>query len=328
MAVLAVYHQGNTVYLGAGSPNAWSTATFSFGTVEMQALWAKELLPWLKQAGVTRENLEFIVTSGVFQEALPSGIYRLDNSLPLAEHWGCLDLCNLLAEHFSCAVYLIDPATRAECFSHALVTGTPVLERTCFADHFLFKFLARREAEKRGLHPSQGRFIVAHLDEVNQLGAVVDGKVVDCLTSADEGPFALNQSGGLPFDGVLDLCSSAKREEVLHSLREEGGLRGYLGINTLAELENEASEQRVLIEAALAYQVAKEVGALAAVLRGRPDAIICAGVLAGYEPLMTELAARIGFLAPLSVESENQTIPALMAGAQRVMDREPIINKR
>ena len=113
-----------------------------------------------------------------------------------------------------------------------------------------------------------------HLDEVHQLGAVVGTKVVDCLTSLEEGPFALRQSGGLPFDGVLELCSQHQgREEVLDALNQNGGLHGYLGLERLEDLFDLQGEQADLVRQALVYQIAKEIGALAAVLEGKVDAV-------------------------------------------------------
>ena len=230
------------------------------------------------------------------QRDLPSGIYRLDTDSALEPEWGGRELCTVLASHLSTPIYLIDPASRGECHPHARVTGTPAIQRTCSADHFLFKYLARQEAAKRDLRHSEGRFIVAHLDEVHQLGAVVGTKVVDCLSSADEGPFALYHSGGLPFDGVLELCSShPQRQEVLKTLSVEGGLRGYLGLERLADLFTAQGEQAALVRDALVYQVAKEIGALAAVLAGQVDAIICGGELAKVEPVYGRASEASGF---------------------------------
>jgi butyrate kinase len=327
MAVLAVYLHGRTLHVGVGGMEVSAATSFPLPSSDFEPAVSEQVLPWLEAAGVARENLEFIVTSGVLKEDLPSGIYRLDADSALEPEWGGRELCTVLASHLSTPIYLIDPASRGECHPHARVTGTPAIQRTCSADHFLFKYLARQEAAKRDLRHSEGRFIVAHLDEVHQLGAVVGTKVVDCLSSADEGPFALYHSGGLPFDGVLELCSShPQRQEVLKTLSVEGGLRGYLGLERLADLLTAQGEQAALVRDALVYQVAKEIGALAAVLAGQVDAIICGGELAKVEPFMVELRRRVAFMAPISAVPGNQGLAALLAGAGRILAKEPIVN--
>lgn len=325
MAVLAVYPQGKTLHFGVGAVDAPEAATFTLASCTDAAIVAEQLLAWLEAAGFSGDQLEFIVTSGHLTEG-PSGIYRWTQSAQSAEPWAG-ELCTVLSEYLSCPVYLIDPASSAECHRHALVTGTPAIQRPYFADYFIFKYLAREEALRRGLKQREGRFIVAHLDTVNQLGAVVGTRVVDCLTSADEGPFALYHSGGLPFDGILRICDSApQREQALQALTENGGLRGYLGLENIADFYSQRDEQSELIRQALVYQIAKEIGALAAALQGQVDAIICAGELARFEPLIAELTARVGFVAPLVAVPGQQGVSALLAGARRVWEKEPIMN--
>lgn len=317
MAVLAYYPHGAALHVGVGTLEAYTTAVFPLTSPE-------QLFPWLEAAGISPDDVDFIVTSGTLPGSQPSGIY-LFNPEAAAAHQG-VEFCALLAERLSSPVYLIDPASRADCHPQALVTGTPALGRTCSADHFLFKFLARQEAAKRGLPQSEGRFIAAHLDEVHQLGAVVGTKVVDCLTSLEEGPFALRQSGGLPFDGVLELCSQHQgREEVLDALNQNGGLHGYLGLERLEDLFDLQGEQADLVRQALVYQIAKEIGALTAVLEGKVDAVILSGELMRLPSFQAELAQRVGFIAPISVYPGNQGVAALMAGAKRILDQEPII---
>ena len=198
LAVLEYYTRGAALHVGVGTLEAYTTAVFTLTTPE-------QLFPWQEAAGISPDDVDFIVTRGTLPGRPPSGIY-LFTPAAAAAHQG-VEFCALLAARQSSPVYLIDPASRADCHPQALVTGTPALGRACSADHILFKFLARQEAAKRGLPQSGGRFIAAHLDEVLQLGAVVGTKVVVCLSSLEVGPFALLQSGGLPFDGVLELCS-------------------------------------------------------------------------------------------------------------------------
>jgi butyrate kinase len=261
----------------------------------------QQLLPWLKTFINTSQDLQFIVTSG-----------------------GTPEFTSSLATHLGISAYTIDPATSSECPPLTLVTGTPALTRRCAADTFIFKYLVRQEASDKGLELDEARFIVAHLDEENHLGALFGTSVLEALTSFDEGPFALRQSGALPFDSVLDLCmSSDGKDEVLKILHEEGGLAGYLGLQNLEDLWACQGEKADAIREALVYQISKEIGALATVLKGKVHSIILAGELTRHEPFIEALAKRIGFVAPISVYPGNQGLSALLAGAQRILEQSP-----
>lgn len=328
MGVLAVYVQGNTVQVGVERQGDLTTAAFALSSNNPETTAAQQLLPWLQAAGVSQDSLEFIVTNGALQEKGPRGVYLLYAHLQLVPGWGGSALAQLLGKRFSCPIYLVDPASAGECHPHALVTGIPAIQRACLADHFLLKYLARQGALRRGLEQGAGRFIVAHLDEVHQLGAVAEDQVWDCLTSADEGPFALRHSGGLPFDGILDLCSAWRnREAALAEVVERGGLKGYLHVDRLADLYTQHGEGAELVRQALVYQTAKEIAALAVVLHGQVDAIVCAGELVAFEPFRNALHQRVSFIAPLIAMPGSQGVQALLAGAERIRNHEPVINR-
>lgn len=322
MAILAVYPQGSTLHVAAGAPEAFQTASIRLSSYSVEAAISSGVIPWLESVGITQDSVDFVVTSGSAPESPPTGIQPWDppqGQGAQQEGFGS-ELFELLAARLAKPIYLIDPASRGECHAQALVTGTPAIQRTCLADYFIFKYLARQEAHRRGLPLSEGGFIAAHLGEINQLGALVGTRVVDCITSADEGPFALSQSGSLPFDGLLELCGTAEdREAVLTTIEDEGGLKGYLGLESVTELFSIQNEQSELIRHALIYQTAKEIGAFAAVLEGRVDAVILSGELAGVKAFVDELQKRVGFIAPVSAVPGNQAAAALMDGARRIL---------
>lgn len=197
-----------------------------------------------------------------------------------------------------------------ECHPQGYVTGTPVIKRRCEADTFVFESLVCQEAGKRGIDVDVSRFIVAYLDEEIQIGALAGIKVVEVLQSLDEGPFALRQSGGLPFDSVLDLCMEyGEKQQVLSILHEKGGLAGYLGVQDLQDAWVKQGEQADLIREALVYQISKEICALATVFKGQVDAVILGGELVKYESFIEPLKMRIGFVGPISLYPGNPFPP-------------------
>jgi len=296
MAILAIYPRTKSLHVAAWSDTLQETAVFPFSTDDISFI-DKQLLPWLSAFMDTSHDLQFIVTS-------------VDGKV----------FASALAAQLGVPVHTIDRSSDAECLPVSLVTGTPSLQRRCAADTFIFTYLARQEARTRGLELTDAGFIVAHLSEENQFGALRGTSVLDTLTSLDEGPFALRHSGGLPFDGVLDLCMAASnKEEVLHTLHQEGGLAGYLGIEHLDDLWSCQGEKADAVREVLVYQISKEIGALATVLRGKVQAIILAGELVRHDRFREALSARVSFIAPIAVYGGDQGLPALLDEAKCIL---------
>ncbi len=75
-----------------------------------------------------------------------------------------------------------------------------------------------------------------------------------------------------------------------------------------------------LIFRAMVYQIAKEIGACASVLRGKQDAIIVTGGLAYSQKVLTELKSSIEWLGKIVVYPGERELEALAAGAFRVLN--------
>ena len=103
-----------------------------------------------------------------------------------------------------------------------------------------------------------------------------------------EGPFSPERSGTLPMNQVIDACYSGKYtyEEMKKVLVGKGGYVAYFGTNDAYQIEKAAiagDPKAELLEEAFAYQVAKQIGENAVVLKGKVDAIILTGA-SGFAP--------------------------------------------
>ena len=67
------------------------------------------------------------------------------------------------------------------------------------------------------------------------------------------------------------------------------------------------------------YQIAKAVGAMAAVLCGKVNGIVFTGGISHDEYLVRELGKRLEFIAPIEVMAGEFEMEALAAGAVRVL---------
>lgn len=325
MAVLAIYPHGSKLHLAVTVGQFSETTTFPLN-LGVHSL-VGQIQNWFEILQIASSDLNFIVTSGHLPPNFPSGLYALSPGFldPGLANRGP-QLGQLLGDNWRIPTYIVDPSSLLECDPLALVTGTPEINRECRCDSFVFKYLVSLEEEKRSLSRGNGKFIVAHLDEEIQIGAISQGQMVDGGRSIDEGPFAWQQAGALPFDGLLDLClEMQEREATLRKIKEASGLQGYLGLERFEQLFEVDGEDAKVILQALVHQVSKEIGAYAAVLKGQAQGVILGGELTKHQFFLTTLTTNIKFLGNISIYPGNQGLPALSNGAQRIQAQERIL---
>lgn len=159
--------------------------------------------------------------------------------------------------------------------------------------------------------------IITHLGGGISVGIHSRGRVVDVNNALDgDGPFAPERSGGVPVGELIGLCFSGRQTEkdIRRRVVGGGGLVGYLGTNDAREVETRIAagdEEAKLIYAAMAYQVAKEIGAGATVVKGQLDAIVLTGGIAHSKMLTDIICQRVDFLAPILIYPGEQEMEAL-----------------
>jgi len=93
-------------------------------------------------------------------------------------------------------------------------------------------------------------------------------------------------------------------------------------VNDAREVERRIAagdEHARLVYEAMAYQIAKEIGLMAAVLKGRPDAIVLAGGLAYSIRLVGWIRERVEWMARVWVYPGEDEMLAMAQGALRVL---------
>ena len=148
--------------------------------------------------------------------------------------------------------------------------------------------------------------------------------MVDVTNSREEGAFSTERAGGVPAMQLVELCFSGKysQKQVEALLFREGGLYSYLGTKDLEVVERKivaGDERAALVFQAMGYQIAKEIGAMATVLRGRVDAILLTGGMAHSGRLVSDLKERVQWIAPVAVYPGEDELQALAEGALRVL---------
>jgi butyrate kinase len=80
--------------------------------------------------------------------------------------------------------------------------------------------------------------------------------------------------------------------------------------------------EAALIFDAMVYQVGKEAGAMAAVLKGKVDAVLLTGGMARSERLVRQLRSYTEWIAPVRVYPGEDELQALAEGVFRVLSGE------
>jgi len=143
-----------------------------------------------------------------------------------------------------------------------------------------------------------------------------------------EGPFTPERSGPLPAGLLVDACFSGKytKKEIGQMLKGKGGYVAYLGTNDAQEVENmvkSGDKNADKIYHAMAYQIAKEVGGLAAsALSMDVDAIYLTGGIAYDKGFCELIKAHVGKIAPVYVFPGEDEMKALALNALMLLNGE------
>ncbi len=265
----------------------------------------------LGEAGHNLRELHAVVGRGGLLPALASGTYIVNQEmleeLRLArrgEHAANLGafLADDIAQKAGIPAYVVDPVSVDEWPDCARLSGSALLERQCLSHALNSKAVAKRYAREHDERYESLRLIVAHLGSGISVSAHESGLMVDVTNSREEGAFSTERAGTVPVMQLVDLCFSGKytRKQVEALLFREGGLYSYLGTKDLEEVERRISlgeaKAKTVFEA-MAYQIAKEIGAMAAVLHGRVNAVLITGGMAHSQRLVSLLTGYVGWIA-------------------------------
>lgn len=305
-----------------------------FEKISDQLEFRKEvLLKTLKEAGFSISNFDAIGARGGNTHPLESGTYIVNEemvedllSLRFGAHASNLGapLAYELAKGLNIPAYTVDPVIVDEMEPIAKICGIKGIEREA-KDHPLNQKAAARDAAKSlGKKYEECNFIVSHLGGGISVSAHRRGKMIDennCLNG--DGPFSPERSGDIPNIALVNMCFSGKytKEEILKLLSGCGGLVSHLGTNSLIEVEkkiDEGNEYAKLIYNAMIYQIAKEIGKQAAVLKGDVNAIVLTGGLAYSKRLVEGIKGYVSFIAPILVFPGEHEMEAIAKGILRV----------
>jgi len=295
-----------------------------------------DLLTFLHKHGIGLDKVDMIISRGGLGKPLPAGAYTIDDAMckdlmegTFGNHASALGpaIALDLSMRYGMPAIVIDPPSTDEFHPLAKFSGLPEIERKSVLHALNQKAAAHRLAGELGKRYEEMNLVVAHLGGGITVGAHRKGRVIDCTHGLAEGPFTPERAGSLPTADLLDLACSGKldKKQILKRLVGQGGLSAYLGttdIRKVEEMIRAGDEKATLVYEAMAYQIAKEIGAMSVVLKGEIDGIILTGGLANSEMLMDWIKEWTQFIAPVFIYPGEDEMSALAEGGLRVLRKE------
>ena len=285
------------------------------------------ILDFLKEKNCDPKTLNVIVGRGGLLKPIPGGTYAVSDALLADLKAGvqgqhASNLGGILAREIGDALgipsYIVDPVVVDELTDKARLSGMPELPRRSIFHALNQKAVARRFAKENGKRYEDLNLIVIHMGGGVSVGAHDHGQVVDVNNILDgEGCFSPERSGTVPVGDLVKMCFSGKytQQEVYKKICGNGGFNAYLHTN-------DARVVSKMVQDAFYYQIAKDAGAMAAVLCGKVDQIILTGGIA-YSAYTREILEKyLGFIAPITVYPGEDELLALCQGALRVVTGE------
>ena len=296
------------------------------------------IINFLEKKHIDINSLDVIVGRGGVLKPVKSGAYRINKLMlddlkerPRVEHASNLGavIAYDLAQKIGVPSFIVDSVAVDELEPIARISGISDIERESLCHVLSLKAAARRMARELGKSYKELNLIVVHLGGGTSVSAHCKGRMIDVNNASAEGPFTPERAGGLPSVELVKLCYSKKYtfQEMLKKLIGKGGLVDYLGTNSLLEIEEKITKgdkKAELLYRAMAYQIAKEIGAMAAVLKGKVDAIVIAGNGAKNKGALANtfldwIKERVNFIAPITVYPGTDEMEALALGTLRVL---------
>ena len=295
------------------------------------------ILDFLKEKNCDPKSLDVIVGRGGLLKPIPGGTYAVSDALLAdlekgvqGQHASNLGgiLAREIGDKLGVPSYIVDPVVVDELTDKARLSGMPELPRRSIFHALNQKAVARRYAKEHGTRYEDLNLIVIHMGGGVSVGAHDHGKVVDVNNILDgEGCFSPERSGTVPVGDLVKMCFTGKytQQEIYKKICGNGGFNAYLHTNDARVVEKmvkEGSAEAKLVQDAFYYQIAKDAGAMAAVLCGKVDQIILTGGIA-YDPYTLEVLQKyLGFIAPITVYPGEDELLALCQGALRVVTGE------
>ena len=292
----------------------------------------RAVLEAVAEGGFRLEDFDAVCGRGGLYRPIPSGTYAVSDRVmqdveqaPYGEHPSNLGayLARRIGDLVGIPAFFVDPVCVDEMTEVAHVSGFAEFRRLSQFHALNQKSVGRKAARRLGKSYEEARLIVCHLGGGVSVAAHDHGRVVDVFNVKDEGAMGMDRGGGLPVNQLIDYCYAGRsREEVKRTLGRRSGMLSYVGTTDFREIcarVVSGDERFTAAYRALVYQLAKDIGAMAAVLHFNVDAIVYTAGMAYEDFFCDDISAYVSKIAPIIRLPGEEEMRSLAEGALRVL---------
>ncbi|MCI8269424.1 MAG: butyrate kinase [Lachnospiraceae bacterium] len=307
-----------------------------FKEISDQFEYRKEtILAKLEEAGQTLQGTAAFAARGGGLVNVEGGVYKVEKTLLeharvgyTVKHPATLgaQLADAFSKEFGGQPFVVNPPDVDEFSDVARVTGMKGVYRESRIHALNQKEIGIRYGKQVGKRYEDLNLIICHIGGGISVTAHDHGKMVDSNDIANgDGPMAPTRCGQLPVKDVITMCYSGKytEKEMRDKTTKTGGLVDHLGTSDareVGEMIRQGNGYAKLIYDSMIYEIGKTAGAMAAVLKGKADAIILTGGISHDNYVVEYLTDMLSFIAPVKVMAGEFEMEALAAGAIRVLE--------
>ena len=309
-----------------------------FATIVDQKDFRKKIITnLLDEKNFDMKSLNMVVGRGGMLKPIPGGTYAVTDDLlhdleigKQGQHASNLGgiLAREIGDELGIPSFIVDPVVVDELIPIARYSGVKDLPRTSVIHALNQKAVAKRYAKETQKPYESLNLIVVHMGGGVSVGAHEKGRVIDIFNALDgDGAFSPERAGAVPAGALIKMCFSGDytEKEVYSKIVGKGGLTSYMGTNDMRDVlkaMNEGNAEAKELFEAFIFQVTKDIGSMACVLKGKVDQIIVTGGIAYGQPVIDALKERAEWIAPFTVYPGEDELLALVQGGLRVLNGE------
>lgn len=297
----------------------------------------RDIENFMKESGIVEAELDAFVSRGGPTSPVEGGTYIIEEPMLDEIRSGkygihpCSLGCQIVYDMTRGTDVLpltVDTPGTCEFDPLAFYSGMPDLPRVPAYQALNNRAMARAYAESIGKKYEDLNLLVCTLGggittTAHRKGFMVDAQ--DGITG--DGCFSNNRCNAVPVGALVDMCYSGEytKDEMIAKVNGKAGLMGYLGVMDVQTIEKEAlagNEKYAEVLAAMCYQISKDIGAYATVLKGEVDAILLIGGMAHSKLITKMISERVGFIAPIVIMAGEREMESLCLNAYRALKKE------
>lgn len=297
----------------------------------------------LKENKIDLTDLDAVVGRGGGLMAVEGGVYAVNDIMydhavhgsNGVQHPAQLgpQIARAFAQEYGCQAFVVNPPDTDEMIPVARITGVKGVLRHMHVHTLNQKETAIVHSKKMGVNYEDMNYVVCHIGGGTSITAHQRGRMIDSndIVGGD-GPMTPTRSGTMPVAELVDhiFDKELDRKTAKAYATKTGGFVSLLGTSDAKEVSERAAAGEPyakLVWDAMIYQCIKQVGAMAAAMNGKVDAILMGGGMVHNKELVARITEACSFIAPVYAYPGEFEMEAMASGAARVLDGEEKIKE-